>query len=324
MAPARLIRLIRLIGLLQSGRGHNTQELGELCEVHPRTIFRDLKMLRDAAVPVEYDEEKQRYHLTNTYYRPVTSLSPEEALAVLVLCHELGDADRLPFYAPARQAVVKLENSLPDTLRNKLRTLVSCIHINLQPTSAAVGNQSHYDQLLSAISDRLCLRIEYQSLAEDQILSTKLSPYQLLYSRHAWYAIGRSSLHRGIRTFNLGRIRRVDPLSENFEYPRGFTVDRYLRNAWHLIPESGQDSEVTVRFSKLVARNVAEVSWHKTQRCEFQADGSLDFHVTVSGLGEITWWVLGYGDQAEVIKPPQLRALVAERAARVVERYGRA
>ncbi len=81
---------------------------------------------------------------------------------------------------------------------------------------------------------------------------------------------------------------------------------------------------MTVRFSKLVARNVAEVSWHKTQRCEFQADGSLDFHVTVSGLGEITWWVLGYGDQAEVIKPPQLRALVAERAARVVERYGRA
>jgi proteasome accessory factor B len=43
----------------------------------------------------------------------------------------------------------------------------------------------------------------------------------------------------------------------------------------------------------------------------------------VSGLEEISWWILGYGDQAEVIRPPALRELVRQRAARMVERYDR-
>ncbi len=50
-----------------------------------------------------------------------------------------------------------------------------------------------------------------------------------------------------------------------------------------MIPEKGRDREVVVRFSKLVAQNVAEVNWHKTQQVVFRDDGSADFRVTVSG-----------------------------------------
>ncbi len=71
----------------------------------------------------------------------------------------------------------------------------------------------------------------------------------------------------------------------------------------------------------MVAENVAEVLWHKTQRFEFNDDGTLDYRVTVSGLGEISWWILGYGDQAQVIEPPELRRLVGQRAARTAAYY---
>ena len=72
----------------------------------------------------------------------------------------------------------------------------------------------------------------------------------------------------------------------------------------------------------MVAQNVAEVSWHKTQKLAFNEDGTLDFTVSVSGLGEISWWILGYGDQAEVLEPEELRETIAQRARRMVERYG--
>jgi len=78
---------------------------------------------------------------------------------------------------------------------------------------------------------------------------------------------------------------------------------------------------VVIRFSKLVAQNVAEVNWHKTQRLALNDDGSLDFKVTVSGLNEISWWILGYGDQAEVLKPAKLRRLVADRVAKTARLY---
>lgn len=61
--------------------------------------------------------------------------------------------------------------------------------------------------------------------------------------------------------------------------------------------------------------------WHKTQRCEFRDDGSLDFHVTVSGLNEICWWILGYGDQAEVLGPVELKQKIVEHCQRLLEQY---
>ena len=178
-----------------------------------------------------------------------------------------------------------------------------------------------YDLLLAAIASRRNVRIRYRSLAEETEIVTRLSPYELFFSRRSWYVVGRSSLHRAKRTFNLGRIVRIEPLEDRFQVPRGFSIARYLRNAWHMIPEKGRDREVVVRFDRLVAQNVAEVNWHKTQRVVFRDDGSADFHVTVSGLQEISWWILGYGERAEVLEPPELRGLIAQHAARMAEKY---
>ena len=65
--------------------------------------------------------------------------------------------------------------------------------------------------------------------------------------------------------------------------------------------------DVVVRFRPLVAHNVAEVRWHRTQRVTWNEDGSIDFRASVDGLTEIRWWILGYGDQAEVLAPQELR-----------------
>jgi proteasome accessory factor B len=165
------------------------------------------------------------------------------------------------------------------------------------------------------------VRIVYDSFSENSLTRLRLCPYRLLFSRHSWYVIGRSALHREVRTFNVARIKMLTELDETFQVPRGFSIERYLGNAWHLIPEPGPDHEVAIRFRPLVARNVAEVTWHKTQRTTLRDDGSLDFHVRVSGLREISWWILGYGDQAEVLKPAALRQLIAERADRMLQMY---
>jgi predicted DNA-binding transcriptional regulator YafY len=78
---------------------------------------------------------------------------------------------------------------------------------------------------------------------------------------------------------------------------------------------------MVVRFRPRVAKNVAEVIWHKTQQCQFLEDRSLEYRAKVSGLHEIVWWILGYGDQAEVLQPVKLRRMVAQRAENLVALY---
>jgi proteasome accessory factor B len=314
-------RLLTLIRLLQAGRGYNTKELAGACRVSRRTIFRDLDAMRQSGLPLVFDEGSQQYRLTGGACLPPLHLTPEEALAMVLLCHELGKDSGLPFLGPARSAAVKIESSLPIRLREHVSSLAHAVEIRTVPLTPMEQQGDVYLQLLAAMAARSCVRISYHSLAERQEIGTRLNPYRLLFSRRSWYVIGRSSLHRSTRTFNLERIRRLEPLSQTYSIPRGFSVDHYLRNAWHLIPEPGPDREILIRFSPMVAENVAEVLWHKTQRMQFNDDGTLDYHVRVSGLNEISWWSLGYGDQAEVIEPPELRRLVGQRAARTAGYY---
>ncbi len=255
---------------------------------------------------------------------PATNFTPEEALAMIVLAHELGSSHQLPFFESARSAALKLENALPHRLREELKRATRAVRIKTGPVSARRGERGYYEELVDAIGTRRAVRMQYESLAEESEVRTKLHPYQLLFSRRSWYVIGHSSFHRQTRTFHVGRIRRLEPLDETFQIPRGFSIERYLRNAWHLIPEPGPDQRVTIRFQPQVARNVAEVAWHPTQQLHFREDGRLDFQVTVSGLNEISWWILGYGDQAEVIEPPELRQMIARRARDMLAQYQRA
>ena len=274
-------------------------------------------------MPLSYDETRQQHRILGDCYLPPTNFTPEEALALIVLSTDLGDDSQLPFFEPARSAAIKIESSLPDRLRQQLRVSSGAIKIRLQPSNPLVGQELVYEQLLAAQSKSRAVRIRYFSPSDRKVISTRLHPYHLLFSRRSWYVIGRASLYRETRIFNIGRIQHLEALDDRFEIPRGFSLGRHLRNAWHLIPERGPDSKILIRFSPLVSHNVAEVQWHKTQRTVFNPDGTLDFQVTVSGLHEISWWILGYADQAEVIRPPELRDIVANRATLTAAKYAK-
>jgi proteasome accessory factor B len=320
MNLSRISRLVQLLGLLQAGKGRNAGELAKACQVSRRTIFRDLDVLRQAGVPLLFDDEHGQYRIPGMFFLPPTNFTTEEALAVIVLCYEMGSDSRLPFYEAAQNAALKLEGSLPGRVREQLREISTAVQIKMEPGNPLEGQQPIYRQMLAAIAERRAVQIVYESFSDGQTLRLKLCPYRMLFSRRSWYVIGRSAPHREVRTFNVGRVRSMEVSDERFFIPRGFSIQRYLGNAWHLIPD-GPDTEVVVRFSPLVARNVAEVIWHKTQRVVWREDGSMDFQVRVAGVREISWWILGYGDQAQVLKPARLSKLIADHAERLVEMY---
>jgi len=295
--------------------------MADACGVSRRTIFRDLETLRAANVPLAFDADANKFHIPETYFLAPTSLSSEEALSVMVLCHELGDGTGLPYYSSARRAATKLENSLPEHIKRQVREASQTFEIMLNPVHQPEDAQSAYQTLVDSTGHRRAVRIDYRSVFDGKVIQTKLSPYKLLFSRHSWYAIGRSSVHRAIRTFKVNRIETIEALEDTYEIPKGFRIDRFLRNAWHMIPEPGKDREIVVRFDPLVAQNVAEVQWHSTQQIDWNKDGSIDYRVKVSGIYEISWWILGYGSRATVRQPQELRDLITQHALKILDNY---
>lgn len=316
-------RLMKVVEYLQSGRGFNARDLAEMCGVTRRQIFRDLKALQDSGVPVLFDATRQAYWLPQPTFLPALELTLSEALALVVLASNLGtESYGIPGQSAARDAALKLCNSLPSHLRQHVGELTELIEVRAEPHHPLNGGRDTLDLLHQALRDKRRLRLRYRSLFEQREIATLLSPYRLLYCRHSWYVIGRSSAHRSVRTFHVGRILECELTKDRYQTPPRFSLEKYLGNAWRLIRDRNQSVHVLIRFQPLVAQNVAEVVWHKTQELHWNDDGTLDFGAHVEGIQEISWWVLGYGDQAEVLAPKSLRDLVAERVRNMACTYG--
>lgn len=323
MKSKRITRLVRLLRMLQDGKGRDTDGLAKACGVGRRTVFRDLDTLRSAGVPLEFDTKSRRYSIFRGSFGPPADLTADEALSLWALANSVGNQLHLPLYEAARTAVAKLEHGLPAKERQEFRRTARSIWFLPAKVSNLAVKSAVFQALVEAITKRRVVQIEYASLTEWDRIVTKLRPYQLLFSQRSWQVVGRSSLHREIRVFNLARIESLTLLNQRFSVPRDFSMEQRIGNAWNMIPETGRDSHVVVKFGSLVAHNVAEVNWHKTQRSRLLPDGSLLFYATVSGLSEIAWWILGYGDQAEVLQPAKLRRLLASRIRKMAEMYGR-
>jgi len=316
MNPGRLQRLLRLITLLQGGVTLNASALAERMGVSRRTLFRDLKALEAAGIDYEYHSERG-YRIEPDFFLPPVNLKVNEAMGLLLMARAAERQRGQPFYPAAVEAVRKLAATLPAEYRGITAGLLR--HISVTPH--AQPNQTNRTDLFvsiqRAIDERRVCRLTYLSLFDGGEIELDLHPYHLHFAVRSWYAVGRSVMHRQVRMFKLSRIRSIEVRDRRFRRPADFSIDKHLGKAWSLIPE-GRVHRIELLFSTKVGRNVSEVVWHPTQESKMLDDGRCRMSFEVDGLNEITWWLLGYGDQVEVVRPKALRTKlrqVHERAA---------
>ncbi len=320
MKHSRVSRIVKILTTLQSGEKYSPRDLESILGVSRRTVFRDLKELQSIGVPYRYDTKSGGYSVDPKFFLPPVDFSLAEALSLLMLVHKVRNHLPLPFRNSALLAGLKVENNLPLEVRNYCQASLAKTTIAPQQHTTIKLLDAIYSNIQKAIRKKTTMSLSYHSLYETKTIDTVLHPYHLLYKGRSWYVIGFSGAHKSIRTFNLTRINSVEPLDKHFADGGNFDLYEYLGRAWSLIPE-GKLYNIKLKFSPLVAHNVSEVQWHNTQQVHWNEDGSVVLSFRVDGLGEISWWVLGYGDQVRVLAPAALRKRVLERAQKLLENH---
>jgi predicted DNA-binding transcriptional regulator YafY len=326
MKSERIERLLKLIQIMQSGRSYDVDTLADEAGVSRRTVFRDLNLLTQAGIPFVYDRANQRYRIEQSVVLPPLSLTLGEALAYLLAVRHALDSPALPQRQQAAAAALKIEGLLPPNVQDFCGPLLEGVESRPGPASDTESIVDMLDELQRSLAERVQLHARYDSYLDERVIEGILHPYRLAYIHRAWYVIGRwESTEPGaadpqVKTFKVERFVQIKRLMDHYRMDPDFSLDSYFGNAWLMIRGDTRHA-VKVRFDELVAGNVEEVRWHRTQRTHRQADGSLIFEVDVDGLKEIVWWILGYGDRAEVLEPPELRAMVAQHAERMLAYY---
>lgn len=306
---------------MQSGESYSVEGLSKMFGTSRRTIFRDLKELQAIGVPYHFDPDTGGYVIDPEFFLPPVDLDLKEALSLLLLVHKVGDKIQLPFSKSAMLAALKIENNLPPNIRRYCNTAlknISAIIGAQAPVERSGGLDAVFTKLQNALTRKRIVNISYNSLDEGKIIDVELSPYHLFYNQRAWYVLGRSSLHKSIRTFKLNRIQKAQITNKCFINGGDFDPQEHFGRAWSMIPE-GRIYNIKLKFLPKVAHNVTEVIWHSTQEAVHNDDGSAIVEFRVDGLGEITWWILGYGDQVQVLAPRALRKRLLQIAKNMVK-----
>ncbi len=320
MSVSRIYRVLRLIAMLQSGRSYTVSQLARELQVSRRTVFRDLNMLEMAQIPYYFDRERRTYRINRNFFLSPIDLTLPEALALLVGARQRRGSAMQPLAAASARAALKLESVLPQPVREYLGTVLDGVAIVPAASARQKGLDETFDRLVSAVAQHKVCRAVYISFLDQKQVALTLEPLRVIFVGRAWYVIAYSWAHRESRTFKLGRFRKLTVTEESFDPSAHPLPQREFGDAWSMIPE-GKLCDVRLNFSPKVAGNVAEVNWHHSQRVQFNDDGSLDFRAWVDGLGEIAWWVLGYGDQVKVLEPKALARRVARTAWNVAAKY---
>ncbi len=308
---SRIFRILEMIVLLFSGnRKWRVRELAEHFAVSTTTIYRDFEIMEAMRIPI-YEDDNHTYSILEDFYFKPPDLNRDEALALL-LAGQAFQGEFFPYREALNSAVAKIINSLPGSIKSVIDDLGT--HISFH--HGAFVDLTQFKEIIQliekSIEEKESLMITYYSLSSDQVSQRQLDPYCLVYRNGACYLIAYCHNRDEVLLFRVDRIREVSITGENFEIMHGFSKDDYLRNVWG-IERSDEEKRVVLIFSGKAARLVREIEWHPTQEIINLPGNRIRFEITTGSMEEIKSWVLGFGAEVEVVRPPELKeAVIAE------------
>lgn len=208
----RLSRLTAILIQFQTRRIITASELSQKFQVSKRTIYRDIKALERAGVPV-FTEEGKGYSLMEGYRIPPVMFTEKQANA-LILAEQLvlknKDASFVKDYS---EAIDKIKSILRYNLKDKANLLAN--RTQYKQVIHQERNSDNLSDLQNALTNYKLVKIQYIN-KEGATTNRLIEPFALLSSEN-WYLVAWCRLRKEFRFFRLDRIRKMEILSENFE-----------------------------------------------------------------------------------------------------------
>ena len=316
----RAARYLKIATVLHAhgDSGISAVDLSKQIGVSKRTIYRDLNAMDlDGGLAIWNDGG--RFGLDADAFLPPLALTLPEAMAFFLAARLLTKAtDELD--TEIIGAFVKLAQVLPPVLAEQLQETAD----SFADTPRDESFTRVLRTLTQALAGRRVVEIEYEAGVYDPskgIRRTRVHTYAIEPSAQtrALYLIGYDEEREARRTYKVERIREVSLTPETFP-AQGPSVAQEMRAAWDVV---GDDTpvDITIRFDPRVAQRVAETRWHPSQVAQVEADGSLLWRARISGILEVRSWILGWGLDAEVLEPTELRDWVANQHGRALAQY---
>ena len=306
-------RILSIYVQLQSRNFITAQQFADRYEVSVRTIYRDIKALENAGIPI-YNEQGKGYALVEGYRIPPTIFTKEEALS-FVVAEKLVDkyADKkLSFNFSSALHKMKA------ILRTSEKENVALIEDKLLIFDTTSENSNEVlSILLESIVAKLQIEVEYQKPSSYIGELRTLEPIGIFYENDYWYFMAYCHLRNDYRQFRIDRVQSIKKMTIGFTLLHQ-PLEYFLEKKKEKVEE-----KITVKI--LAPRKSAHYfNWDRMSYGFVREEVIGDFveltFETSTKLDYFARWFLMYSVEAQVTAPLELKFLVKDLLQKAIDK----
>ncbi|GHE44859.1 helix-turn-helix transcriptional regulator [Sphingobacterium griseoflavum] len=302
----RFHRILAIYFQLQGKSVVKAQDLAERFGVSLRTIYRDMRALEQAGIPI-YGEAGTGYGLSEGYKLAPASFTKEEILSLAASEKLMQKFVDHHMFLNFSTAIGKVRSYLRYSDKSNMMTLEE----NMWMSSTNFMFNEKVPEALSVLFEGISLRkiiqMEYRAVHRETANTRRIEPVGVFHESHFWYFVAYCHLRETHRHFRIDRIQKIMLTDEPFS--------RVHKPLNHYIEK--QDAHPSIRISISVDKTYARYLQWDRMHFGFTSEEVSDQTVIMTfqssnSIQEFARWYIRFADCARILEPDSLKDCVRE------------
>jgi predicted DNA-binding transcriptional regulator YafY len=313
----RLNRLTALLLLLQTRRVVTSDQLAERFSVSRRTIYRDIRVLEEAGVPI-LSEAGVGYALARGYHLPPVMFTRDQAGALITGGKLMASFADLAVSENYQEALDKIRSVLDRADQRYLERLEDHMAVLSPPGKPPTrGDGRMLARLQALLGDQRVVAMTYHSGGKDEVTRREVEPLVLCFYGAHWHLLAYCRLRGDYRDFRVDRICELAATRTAFEAQRHGRIDQLIERM--VVPTDLKFARV--HFTRAAAAQVREnrYYWGFVEERP-QAEG-VEMHFLTPDYDYLARWLVGFCDRVRVLAPAELDDRIRAFARRLYRHY---
>lgn len=313
----RIDRLSAILIQLQTKRVVKAEEIAERFEISLRTVYRDVKALMEAGVPIG-SEAGKGYFIVDGYHLPPVMFTQTEASALMVAAKLVEKMTDRSVRESFESALTKIRAVLNEREKDHLETLQEQIEVWQGPKHETSFPDNFINDIQKAVVSREVLCLDYFSNYNNEVTKREVEPIGLFFYGGAWHLIAWCRLRASYRDFRVDRIQSLTTKGETYDTRNLITLKEYIAT---VVQSNREMIKVVVRFQKGSARYIGNSKYAYGFISEEEVDGWVRMTFLTCYIKGITRWLLMFGNTIEIESPELVREAMINLTEELAEHY---
>lgn len=304
----RIDRLTAILIQMQTKRIVKAEEIADRFEISLRTVYRDVKALMEAGVPIG-SEAGKGYFIVDGYHLPPVMFTQEEGSAMLFAGKLVEKMTDNSIRKAFESALLKIKAVLNASEKDHLESLQSHIAVKAMPHDDQPFPNHFLTSLQKAAVEKEVVRMEYSSNYAEEITYREVEPIGLFFYGNAWHLIGWCRLRSGYRDFRTDRIKTLKSTGTKFDPRNLLSLQEYLAT---LIQGNREMEKVVVIFDKSHAKFIGSTKYLYGFASEEELDSKVKMVFLTCYLKGLCRWLLMFGSGVTLEQPEKAKEIIAD------------